>query len=145
ASGEIPLREVKAGRLGWFDAVDPSEGGKTERQNLNLVYNYEDATQSFNAQAWASRYRFDLFSNFTFFLNDPVNGDEIEQTDRRILGGSYLNYRRHYTLFDIPTETLVGFSSRTDHARVGLFHAVKRKRDGVTSDSLVDQTNLAWH
>jgi outer membrane receptor protein involved in Fe transport len=146
ASGEIPLREVKAGRLGWFDAIDPSEGGKTERQNLNLVYNYADAHQSFNAQAWASRYRFDLFSNFTFSENFafPV-GDEIEQTDKRLMGGSYLNYKRNYMLWEIPTETLVGFSSRTDHARVGLFHAIKGRRDTVTSDSLIDQTNLAWY
>ncbi|HEY1372153.1 MAG TPA: TonB-dependent receptor plug domain-containing protein [Candidatus Binatia bacterium] len=153
ASGEIPLREVKAGRLGWFDAVDPSEGGRTERQNLNLVYNYTDNDQSFNAQVWASRYRFDLFSNFTFSETNPFPvSDEIEQTDRRIFGGSYLNYRRHYTLFDIPTETLMGFSSRTDHARVGLFHASKGERIvspvtgfATVSSSLINQTNLAWY
>ncbi len=145
ASGEIPAREVRAGRLGRFDAVDNSEGGKTERQNLNLVYNYADARQSFNAQVWTSWYQFDLFSNFTFFMDDPVNGDEIEQTDKRFLGGSYLNYRRNYTLFDVPTETLVGFSSRTDHARVGLFHDVNRQRLSTTTDSLINQTNLAWY
>ncbi|HEX9446318.1 MAG TPA: hypothetical protein VGA73_19530, partial [Candidatus Binatia bacterium] len=152
ASGEIPLREVKAGRLGWFGAIDPSEGGRTERQNVNLIYNFEDANQSFNAQAWASRYRFDLFSDFTFFLNDQTNGDEIEQTDKRIFGGSYLNYKRHYSLFDIPMETLLGFSSRTDHADVGLFHAKKGRRFvspltslSTISSSLVNQTNLAWY
>ncbi len=145
ASGEIPLREVEAGLLGWFDAIDPSEGGKTERQNLNLVYNYADANQSLNAQVWTTWYNFQLWSNFTFFLNDPVNGDEIEQTDKRFAGGSYLNYRRHYTLFNIPTETLMGFSSRTDSARVGLFHDVKRQRLSTTTDSFVNQTNLAWY
>jgi outer membrane receptor protein involved in Fe transport len=146
ASGEIPLREVKAGRLGWFDSVDPSEGGRTERQNLNLVYNYEDANQSFNAQAWASRYRLDLFSNFTFSeVNLFPVGDEIEQTDKRILGGSYLNYRRHYNLLETPMETLFGFSSRSDHARVGFFTVTKRRRTDVTSDSLINQTNLAWY
>ncbi len=67
ASGEIPAREVRSGRLGRFDAIDNTEGGRTERQNLNLVYNYADANQSFNAQAWTSWYRFNLFSNFTFF------------------------------------------------------------------------------
>jgi len=145
ASGEIPAREVRAGRLGRSDAIDNSEGGKTERHNLNLIYNYADARQSFNAQGWASYYKFDLFSNFTFFLDDPINGDEIEQTDKRFLAGSYLNYRRNYTLFEIPTETLVGFSSRSDHARVGLFHDVRRERLSTTTNSLINQTNLAWY
>jgi hypothetical protein len=145
ASGEIPARAVRAGALGRFDAVDNTEGGKTERHNLNLQYNWADAQQSFNAQAWFSYYRFDLFSNFTFFMNDPVNGDEIEQTDKRILGGSYLNYRRNYNVFGLPMETLVGFSSRSDRANVGLFNAVQRQRLGSTADSLVKQHNLAWY
>ncbi len=145
ASGQIPAREVKAGRLGRFDSEDNSEGGKTERQNLNLVYNYADAQQSFTAQAWTSWYRLNLFSDFTFFMNDPVNGDGIEQADKRFMGGSYLNYRRNYTLFEIPTETLVGFSSRSDRATVGLFHQKKRQRLSTTTDSIVNQTNLAWY
>jgi outer membrane receptor protein involved in Fe transport len=145
ASGEIPAREVRAGRLGRWDAIDNSEGGRTERHNMNLQYNWADAQQSFNAQAWFSYYRFDLFSNFTFFLNDPVNGDEIEQTDKRILGGSYLNYRRNYSLFGMPTETLVGFSSRSDRAHVGLFHDKRRDRLSTTTDSLIKENSLAWY
>lgn len=145
ASGQIPSREVRAGRLGRFGSEDNSEGGKTERQNLNLVYNYADANQSFNAQAWTSWYRLNLFSNFTFFMNDPVNRDGIEQADKRFLGGTYLNYRRNYKLMDIPTETLVGFSSRTDRAAVGLFNQIRRQRLSTTTDSRVNQTNLAWY
>src|SRR5207249_4728672 len=83
--------------------------------------------------------RFNLSSNFTFFLNDPVNGDEIEQTDKRILGGSYLNYRRNYSLLDIPTETLVGFSTRSDLAHVGLFHDKRRQRLSTTTDSFIKE------
>jgi len=145
ASGEIPARPVRSGQLGRWDAVDNSEGGQTERQNLNLTYNFADANHSLNAQVWTSWYRFNLFSNFTFFMNDPVNGDEINQTDKRFLAGSYLNYRRNYSLFNIPTETLVGFSSRTDRTHVGLFNDVQRRQIGIRTDSFVSQTNLAWY
>jgi outer membrane receptor protein involved in Fe transport len=145
ASGEIPARAVRVRDLGRWDAIDNSEGGKTERHNANLQYNWVDAQQSFNAQAWFSYYKFDLFSNFTFFMNDPINGDEIEQTDKRILGGSYLNYRRNYSLFNMPTETLVGFSSRSDLAHVGLFHDVRRQRLDTTTDSFIKQHSLAWY
>jgi len=145
AANEVPARLVRANIIGPFGSIDPSQGGNTDRQNLNLVYNYSDARQSFNAQAWMSRYNLDLYNNFTFFENDPINGDEIEQRDKRVAGGSYLNYRRNYTLFDLPTETLVGFSSRTDRARVGLFSAVDRVRLSTTQNSRIDQTNLAWY
>jgi outer membrane receptor protein involved in Fe transport len=151
ASGEIPSRAVRAETLGRFGSVDPSEGGKSERQNLSLIYNYADATQSFAAQTWASWYKLQLWSNFTLFLNDPVNGDGIEQADKRFLIGNNLNYRRNYTFLGLPMETMVGFQSRFDHIRVGLFTQTNRRGavkagniSATLSNNNVQQTNLGW-
>ncbi len=94
ASGEVPARAVRSREIGRFGSFDPSEGGKSERQNLSLLYNYTDANQSFNAQTWVSWYKLQLWSNFTLFLNDEVNGDGIEQRDKRFLAGNNINYRR---------------------------------------------------
>jgi outer membrane receptor protein involved in Fe transport len=147
ASGEVPSRLTRdPGRLlGRFDSVDPSQGGKTDRNNLNLVYSYTDERQSFNAQAWGFFYNLTQYNNFTFFLNDPINGDEIEQRDKRGAGGSYLNYRRNYNAWNIPMETFVGFSSRTDIARIGLFNAVNRRRLSTQQNTHINQTSLAWY
>ncbi|MBI3304087.1 MAG: TonB-dependent receptor plug domain-containing protein [Deltaproteobacteria bacterium] len=85
-SGQIPLREIHAGRLNRFGAIDPSEGGRTDRQNLNLIYTYTPSTQeSWFVQLYGSRYKLNLFNNFTFFANDPVRGDGINQNDQRYL------------------------------------------------------------
>ena len=157
ASGEIPSRLTRqpGAVLGRFGAVDPSQGGNTDRNNLNLVYNYSDARQSFNAQAWGYFYSLDIYNNFTFFENPPdcesclpngdIVGNEIEQRDKRGAGGSYLNYRRNYDAWNVPMETLVGFSSRTDIARVGLFNAVNRRRLSTQQNSQINQTSLAWY
>ncbi len=157
ASGEIPSRLARqpGAVLGRFGSVDPSQGGNTDRNNLNLVYNYSDANQSFNAQAWSYFYSLDLYNNFTFYENPPdcesclpngdILGNEIEQRDKRSAGGSYLNYRRNYTLFNMPTETYVGFLSRTDIARVGLFNVVDRVRVSTQQNSQINQTSLAWY
>jgi outer membrane receptor protein involved in Fe transport len=144
ASGELPARAVRSGEIGRFGSFDPSEGGKSERQNLSLLYNYTDANQSFNAQTWASWYTLQLWSNFTLFLNDEVNGDGIEQTDKRFLIGNNINYRRSYKVWGLPMETFVGFQSRFDRIRVGLFDQSERERRETRSNNLVRQTNLGW-
>ncbi len=144
ASGEIPSRAVRDRSLGRFGSVDSSEGGNSERQNLSLIYNFADANQSLRAQTWMSWYRLQLWSNFTFFLNNPVEGDGIEQNDKRFLIGNNVIYRRNYSLGDIPTETLLGFQSRFDHIKVGLFNQEKRHRLSTTNNNLIQQTNLSW-
>jgi hypothetical protein len=144
ASGEIPSRAVRNRELGRFGAVDSSEGGNSERQNLSLIYNFADANQSLRAQTWMSWYRLQLWSNFSYFLNNPEQGDGIEQNDKRYLIGNNVIYRRNYSFGDIPTETLLGFQSRFDHIKVGLFNQEKRHRLSTTNDNLVRQTNLSW-
>jgi hypothetical protein len=144
ASGEIPARQVRSGEIGRFGSNDPSEGGKSERQNLSFIYNYTDAKQTFTAQTWASWYKLQLWSNFSLFLNNPVNGDGIEQNDKRFLAGNNITYRRSYSLWGLPTETLLGFQSRFDHIRVGLFNQETRQRLSTTNDNGIQQTNLSW-
>ena len=144
ASGEIPARSVRSGEIGRFGSFDRSEGGKSERQNLSLMYNYTDANQSFSAQTWAGWYKLQLWSNFTLFLNDPVNGDGIEQNDKRFLAGNNINYRRNYRLWGLPMETFVGFQSRFDHIRVGLFNQTDRRRRETVKNNNIEQTNLGW-
>ncbi|GIW40321.1 MAG: TonB-dependent receptor [Candidatus Binatia bacterium] len=68
ASGQIPLRAVRSGDLGRFGSIDPSEGGKTDRENLNLHYKFEISPRSrWQLFAYAGHYRLRLFSDFTFF------------------------------------------------------------------------------
>ena len=144
ASGQLPARAVRSGEIGRFGAIDPSEGGNSERQNLSLIYSYTDANQSFNAQTWVSWYRLQLWSNFTLFLNYEVNGDGIEQNDKRLLAGNNINYRRNYNLSGLPMETFAGFQSRFDHIRVGLFNQTDRRRRETIKNNYIDQTNLGW-
>lgn len=90
ASGQIPQRAVDSGLITRFGAIDDTEGGNTQRTNINLEYSrFLSETASVRASAYYSRYEFELFSNFTFFLEDPVNGDQIRQfEDRNIYGVS---------------------------------------------------------
>ena len=129
ASGQIPLREVNSGRLDRFGSLDPSEGGRSDRENVNLIYTATPSPEkSWSVQLYFSRYRLRMFSNFTFFSGDPVRGDGIEQLDTRVLFGGRAQYRRMWTLGSLLLESSLGFETRNDNADVGLFRQQRRQR-----------------
>lgn len=136
ASGEIPLRAVQDGSLNRFGAIDPSEGGKTLRSTVRLNYHYDTTSGGrFFANAYGQYYKFDLFTNFTFFLDDPVNGDGIQQSDRRVMYGGDLGYRQAGRLMDMDGAVTVGLQSRVDHIHARLGTQTKRVPTGTTMDS----------
>ena len=136
ASGEIPLRAVNAGALDRFGAIDPSEGGKTIRTSARANYHYDTTTGGrFFANAYAQYYKFDLYSNFTFFLNDPVNGDGFQQSDRRVITGGDVGWKQAGTIFDVPGSATMGVQVRADDIHVRLGSQVRRTPTGATSDS----------
>lgn len=114
ASGQIPLRAVESGQLGRFDTLDASDGGETKRDHISLNYlkATDDSELTFNA--YLVQYDFFLLSNFTFYSADPVNGDQIKQTDdRQILGGE-LKWKKSLQSDSINNITL-GTSWRKDN------------------------------
>jgi hypothetical protein len=136
ASGEIPLRAVQDGSLNRFGAIDPSEGGNTIRSTARLNYHYDTPSGGrFFANAYGQYYKFDLFTNFTFFLTDPVNGDGIQQSDRRVMYGGEVGYRQAGQVLDMESAVTVGLQSRVDniHARLGT--QTMRNPLGSTIDS----------
>ena len=143
-SGEIPLRAVTDGTIARFGAIDPSEGGKTLRSTANMNYHYDTTSGGqFFANAYGQYYRLDLFTNFTFFLNDPVNGDGIQQSDRRVMYGGDLGYKQHGEVLGLPSSGTIGFQTRVDniHARLGAHRT--RVPIGTTTDSDVLEASYA--
>ncbi|MBR9845914.1 MAG: TonB-dependent receptor [Algicola sp.] len=88
ASGQIPQREVDNGNITRFGAIDDTEGGQTNRTNFNVEFSkYLSDDTRLKTNAFYSNYNFLLYSNFTFFLEDPVNGDQIKQQEERHIFG----------------------------------------------------------
>ncbi len=129
ASGQVPERAVNDGTINRFGSIDPTEGGNTERHNANLVITHQFKNGStWENQAFYSRYKFNLYSNFTFFLNDAVNGDEIQQTESRNIIG-YATKLNHTYFFGKKTlYSTYGAGLRHDATKDSrLSNAVKRK------------------
>lgn len=98
ASGQIPQRAVDAGLISRFGAIDDTEGGSTGRTNVALHHTKVLSDNAFvKSRAYFSQYDFELFSNFTFFLNSPENGDQIRQRENRnIFGLESVLYRQYH-------------------------------------------------
>jgi hypothetical protein len=115
ASGQIPEGAAASGKVGYFGAIDPNEGGQTSRYNLNAVLKTDFRGKSvLSNQLYYSRYHFDLFSNFTLFLNDEINGDEIRQRESRNLFGYNGIYRFGSEIGSLKMMTEAGLSARFD-------------------------------
>lgn len=114
ASGQIPQRAVDQGLIGRFGAIDDTEGGNTSRSNFLINHTKQlDEHSNVTSKAYISKYDFELFSNFTFFLEDPVNADQIRQKEDRTIIGAETKYKRSVHIGDhdsqLSYETGVGF------------------------------------
>ena len=129
ASGQIPQRLVDNGTLSNFGAVDDTEGGNTSRTNLNIQHStILDNDIEMQTNAFYSNYKFLLYSNFTFFLEDPVNGDQIKQKEDRNIFGFNTQFKKNvdYNTFDVNYTSGVGL--RYDDVNdIELSHTLNRK------------------
>ena len=129
ASGQVPERAEDDGTIDRFGSIDPSEGGNTERYNVNFLLNHKFANGlSWENQAFYVRNIFSLYSDFTFYLNDPVNADEINQAEKRNIFG-YNTKLSHKNIFNSWTlNSIYGAGIRYDAANdTRLAHTVKRR------------------
>lgn len=146
ASGQLPLREVAAGRLNRFGTLDPSDGGDSQRHSLTASLRaLTPEGGEVNVMAYAAFYRLTLFSNFTFFSADAENGDQIEQTDDRVFAGAKASYRYVRRVGDFSFDTTVGTQLRVDDIHNGLYAAKERKRLATTVRADVREAALGLY
>ena len=114
ASGQVPQRAIDQGLITRFGAIDDTEGGNTSRSNFWVNHTKQlDEHSKIKSKAFISKYDFELFSNFTFFLEDPVNADQIRQKEDRTIIGAETVYEHSAHVGDhnsqLRYETGLGF------------------------------------
>lgn len=138
STDQIPERAVQSGLIGRFGNIDDDLGGDTTR--LGAVVNGVVGDTRFDA--FVTYYDFRLTSNFTYFLDDPVNGDEFVQLDERVVFGGALAHR---FAWDGIVLTLGGDLRVDNISDVGLFDSVDGKVVATTRRDAVDQTGLGLY
>ena len=124
--------------------LDASDGGESNRQSVAAEFQHSNGPSSLRVTGFVLRNSLNLFSNFTFLLDDPVNGDQFEQAERRVAAGGRFTYRRLGHFLDRHTESAIGVQVRRDWLDpVGLYRTAARQRLSTTREDEVGQTMAA--
>jgi hypothetical protein len=141
STDQVAQRAIDNGLISRFGFLDPTDAGKTNRQSVAAEFQRSRGPASIRGTAFLLRNTLNLFSNFTYFLDDPVNGDQFEQAERRTAAGGRLAYRRLGHFFNRHTESAVGVQLRQDWLDpVGLYHTAGQRRLSTTREDEVGQT-----
>jgi hypothetical protein len=145
ATDQIPQRAVDAGSLGRFDAIDQTDGGQSSRYSLSGNWRQSSGSTSNQVSAYVVRSQLDLFSNFTYFLGDPVNGDQFAQPDRRTTTGINASHSWSSTLLGRSSENTVGVQFQNDNIDNELYSSVARQRLATTRSDHIVETSLGLY
>jgi outer membrane receptor protein involved in Fe transport len=127
ATDQVAQRAIDQGIIGPFGTLDPTDGGKTKRYSLSSRWSRSTDTTATQVNAYLIRSQLQLFNNFTYFLDDPVNGDQFSQTDKRFLGGINASHTIRSQVASLPVDTTFGIQTRYDDIQVGLFKTAQRQ------------------
>jgi Carboxypeptidase regulatory-like domain/TonB-dependent Receptor Plug Domain len=139
STDQAPQRAINDGMLPRFGAVDPTTGGDTGRYAASAEWQRTSSASRNRLTGYAVAYDLDLFSNFTYFLDDPVEGDQFHQADRRLVSGLRASHERLALAGERPVEYRVGAQVRRDDiGRVGLYRTRARQRLSTVREDAVD-------
>lgn len=144
SSDQIPLRAIQDGRLDRFGNTDPTNGGDSQRYSAQLHWQTSDGDYSTRLNLYGVYYDLNLFSNFTYFLDDPDRGDQFEQSEKRFIVGGDLSRRWGGLQFlGRETEVTVGLQTRTDFIDgIGLYDTENRTRFNTTRQDDVTESSV---
>ena len=145
STDQIPLRAVLDGSLDRFGAVDQTDGGDAQRYSVSARWARSDEKSSSKVEGYFIYQTLNLYNNFTYFLNDPVNGDQFQQTDKRKILGLNASHTQSHPFWGLQAATTVGLQFRHDDIQVGLFNTLQRMPLSTVRDDRVVETSVGLY
>ena len=142
STDQVAQRAIDQGIIGRFGTLDPTDGGVASRFSLSGNFAHSSEYGQSKISAYVVRSDLQLYNNFTYFLDNPVNGDQFNQLDRRTLGGFDARHAFDWRLGGLETQTRVGLQSRYDDIHVGLFKTEQRALFSTVREDRVQEGNV---
>jgi hypothetical protein len=145
STDQIARRAVREGLIGRFGNLDDDLGGDTSRYTGTARF-WNGIENTTRVQAYVAYYDLDLWSNFTYFLDDPVDGDELRQFDERTTTGLDASQELVHSLGAFELNHTFGIQVRYDGiSDVGLAHTAERESLSTVRRDRVDETSLGLY
>jgi len=130
SSDQIPVDAIPL--VGFFGALNPTDGGESQRYSLQSEWHRSGANSETKITVYGFYYDLNLFSDFTYYLDDPIKGDQFEQQDRRWVAGFDAHHTISSTWFGRKLANTFGLQLRNDWVHNGLFRTENRVRTDKT-------------
>jgi hypothetical protein len=142
STDQIPSRAVREGLVSRFGSIDPTDGGSSYRYSLAGELRRGDDASLTTLTGFVYNTKLKLFSDFTYFLADPVHGDQFEQFDYRTVEGVKLQHQWALRILGREVESEVGFQARNDDIHNGIFHTEDQRFLSVTREDYIQETSV---
>jgi hypothetical protein len=146
STDQIPLRAVESGAIGRFGEVNPTDGGHSRRYSVSGEWTRSGPRSAQSVQLFGIYSDLDLYSDFTYFLDDPERGDQFNQTDRRVVLGGNATHSQPLRALGAPHTITVGVQTRADLiGNVGLYRTEARARYATVREDRVVETGTGLY
>ena len=144
STDQVPQRAINSGLISRFGAIDPSDGGQSHRYSLSANYHRSNDKNRTEAVLYGVDYKLNLWSNFTYFLDNPIRGDQFEQADDRRIYGFNIAHTLDGQLKGREMQNSFGLQARRDNiGNVGLYLTQARQRFDTVRQDKVQEDSIA--
>lgn len=143
STDQVAQRAIDQGLIGRYGSLDPTDGGTSSRSSLSGNWAQSSDYGQTRLNAYVIRSSLQLYNDFTYFLDDPVNGDQFSQTDKRTVYGFDASHAADIRIAGIDTQTRVGVQTRYDDINVGLFKTAQREILSTVRNDQVQEGSVA--
>jgi outer membrane receptor protein involved in Fe transport len=145
ATDQIPRRAVQAGTLGRYDGIDATDGGAAQRSSLSAGWRRSTDDSATRLHAYLIANQLDLYSNFSYFMDDPLHGDQFAQPDRRVSSGLQASHSWHQHGATLSSSTTIGVQLQNDNIHNSLLRTQARQTLSVTRQDHIVESSAALY
>lgn len=146
ATDQIPQRALDAGLIrGRYDAIDPTDGGEAHRYSISGAWRNTGAHSATRVNAYIMDKELDLYSNFTYFLDNPEDGDQFSQPDKRVTSGLNASQSWQFNGLGQDSENTLGIQIQNDNIHNGLYNTKARQRLSTTRQDHIVESSVGLY
>ncbi|WP_342713402.1 TonB-dependent receptor [Bradyrhizobium sp. B124] len=143
STDQVAQRAIDQGLIGRYGSLDPTDGGTSSRFSLSGNWAQSSNYGQTRLNAYVIHSSLQLYNDFTYFLDDPVNGDQFSQIDKRTVYGFDASHAADVRIAGIDTQTRIGVQTRYDDINVGLFKTAQREILSTVRNDQVQEGSVA--